>query len=51
MSSEGTVFCCEDGSIIYEGNFDQGKCDGWGIRYENGEVVYEGEWENNLMCD
>ncbi len=40
-----------DASTVYTGEFKEGACDGWGVRYEAGELVYEGEWEGGLICE
>ncbi|MFN1808388.1 hypothetical protein ACK2GQ_18390 [Clostridioides difficile] len=43
------IYKWSDG-CIYAGEFKGGKMEGYGICYNSkGEVLYEGEWKNNLI--
>lgn len=51
IHGNGNIFCCKDGSTLYSGEFYEGACDGWGVRYEGGELIYEGEWQGGMICE
>ena len=43
---KGKEYDMNNGSLIYNGSFSNGKRHGEGILYENGKIVYDGKWEN-----
>ena len=45
---KGKEYDMNNGSLIYNGSFSNGKRDGEGILYENGKIVYDGKWENGM---
>lgn len=52
---KGTKYHMSDNEVhykIYEGEWEKGKREGEGISYdESGNVVYKGEWDNNVPAD
>ena len=45
---KGKEYDMNNGSLIYNGSFSNGKRHGEGILYENGKIVYDGKWENGM---
>ena len=45
---KGKEYYMNNGSLIYNGSFSNGKRHGEGILYENGKIVYDGKWENGM---
>ena len=38
----------ENGKIVYDGEWRNGRFHGYGKKHENGQLVYEGEWKSGL---
>lgn len=46
VNGYGTLYYTETGKVKYEGNWKDGKFDGYGTLYdEDGEIEYKGEWK------
>jgi hypothetical protein len=44
-------FSAGDQNLVFEGHFKDGKRDGFGVLRRDGEIVVQGEWENDQFLE